>query len=225
MGSRAKILLGIVLGTPLVTTALLAATTPIFAGATAPQFPVVCKVNGTLTFNPPLTQTGTDTTSRSAVTTVTLTGGKLNGCLSSAPATAPGHGDLPTLTVNVPATSLGRVNGVRTFATGFCPAFTFATAPDLKPYRSLVFTVTWTGGAAGSSVFVTKSVTRALNIDSEIGLNFSGKEALGSYAEKALNQITLFVDATDSAALQSGCSSGQTVTTATIDPANSVAVM
>ncbi len=224
MGTRAKIVSGVG-AAALAATGLVVSTTSVFAGATAPEFPVICKVNGTLTFNPPLTQGGTDTTSRAALTTVTLTGGKLTGCLSAAPATAPSHGDLPTMTVNVPGTNIGRVNGVKTFATGYCPAFSFATATEVKPLRNLIFDVTWTAGAAGSSVFSSKAVTRALNVDSEIGLNFSGKEVQGSYAEKALNQITVFIDATDSAALLSGCSLGQTVSTATIDPANSVAIM
>ena len=225
MGARTKILFVAAVATVLMTSVLVVEAPSIFAGATAPQFPVTCKVTGTVTFNPPLTHTGTTTTDRTAVTTVTIAGGKLTGCLSAAPATAPGHGDLPDMTINVPATSLGRINGVRTFATGYCPAFTFATTADLKPYRGLIFSVTWTGGAAGTSVFTTKAVALALNVDSEIGLTFSGKEVQGSYAEKALNQITVFIDATDSPALQTGCSANQTVTTATIDPANSVAIM
>jgi hypothetical protein len=194
-------------------------TPTIFAGAVVPQFPVACKLAATVTFNPPLTHSGTVTTNRTAVTTATITGGHLTGCLSAAPATAPGHGDLPTMTVNLRATTLG----VRTFATGYCPAFN--TSATLKALRGLIFDVTWTGGAAGTSVFTTKTATPATNIDAEVGFALSGRQGQGSYAEKSLNQITLFLDATDSAALSTGCSANQTVTSVTIDPANSVVIL
>ena len=39
-------------------------TPAIFAGASAPAFPVACKITATSTFSPALTKTGTHTTSR-----------------------------------------------------------------------------------------------------------------------------------------------------------------
>ena len=51
------------------------------------------------------------------------------------------------------------------------------------------------------------------------------KRCSGSYAEKALNQITVFVDKADSASLRHGCSADQTVTSATFDNSNSVAIL
>ena len=94
-------------------------TPAMFAGASAPAFPVACKITATVTFSPALTQAGTHTTSPAAVTTVTISAGHLAACLSAAPAEAPGHGTLPTFTFKIPATKLGQ----RNYATGYCPAF------------------------------------------------------------------------------------------------------
>jgi hypothetical protein len=223
MHARRKFFFGSAVVAVSVTGIVVFGTPTIFAGAVAPQFPVACKIDATVTFNPALTQSGTHTTNRAAVTTATITGGRLSGCLSAAPATAPGHGDIPTTTVNLPATSLGRIGGVRTFATGYCPAF--RSTATLKVLRRVIFDIIWTGGAAGTSVFTTKAATPAMNIDSEVGFALSGRQVQGSYAEKSLNQLTLFIDATDSAALSTGCSANQTVTSVTIDPANSVAIL
>ena len=223
MGARVKVVLGATVAGALLGSLLVFEGPSIPAGAAAPQFPVTCRVSGTITFNPPLTQAGIHTTNRTDVTAATITGGKLTGCLSAAQSTAPSHGDIPTMTVNLPATNLGRINGVQTFATGSCPAFN--STATLKVLKRVIFDIAWTGGAAGTSVFSTKSATPANNVDAEIGFNFVGREVQGSYAERALNQITLFIDATDSAALQTGCSAAQTVSTVTIDSANSVATL
>ena len=103
------------------------------------------------------------------------------------------------------------------------PAFTQTST--LKAVRKLAFEVTWTKGEAGDSVFTTKQVTSATNSDIEYGWILSAKEGLGSYAEKSLNQFDLYFDATDSAALQSGCSASQTVSSATFDSTNSVGTL
>ena len=149
-----------------------------------------------------------------------VTGGHLSGCLSSAPATAPGHGTFLDQTVKLPATKL---TGTRNYATGYCPAFT--GTGTLKALKGLVFNITWTGGAGGQSVFATAKAVTASNTDGETGLVMSGKPVTGSYSEKPLNQVTEFIDVTDSAALMTGCASSQTVATATIDVANSVAIL
>jgi hypothetical protein len=85
--------------------------------------------------------------------------------------------------------------------------------------------VTWTGGAGGSSNFAATKVTPATNKESEVGFVLPGKEVFGSYEEKSLNQITVFVDAADSAILTTGCSGAQTVSSATFDNSNSVAIL
>jgi hypothetical protein len=210
------------LALPLVGLTALEAPT-MFAGAAAPQYPVACKVAGDVAFNPPLTQSGTTGTSSSAVTTMTITSGKLTGCLSAAQAGAPDHGTLPTMTINIPATSLGRVHGVKTYATGYCPSF--LGKDTLKALRGTVFDVTWKDGEGGTSVFTTKQVTTANNTSSEVGFTFSGKEGSGSYAESSLNEITVFFDATDSTALTEDCSGSQSVSAPTFDASNSVGIL
>jgi hypothetical protein len=95
------------------------AAVPMFAGASAPAFPVACKITATVAFAPGLTQAGTHTTNPAAVTTVTVSAGHLATCLSAAPTEAPGHGTLPTITFKIPATKLAP----RSYATGYCPAF------------------------------------------------------------------------------------------------------
>ena len=77
MRTRKKILLGVVtLALPATSFAVLGAPT-MFAGAAAPAYPVACKMSATVTFNPPLTKAGTDTTNKAAVTTTTISGGSL----------------------------------------------------------------------------------------------------------------------------------------------------
>jgi hypothetical protein len=192
----------------------------LFAGAALPVFPVACKITATVTLSPPLTKTGTIGTNKFAVTTMTLSGGHLSGCLSAAPATAPGHGTVPNQTVQLPAT---KITGTRNYATGYCPAFT--GSHTLKALKGLTFDITWTGGAGGTSVFTTTKATTSTNADGDFGFVLSGKEGLGSYAEKSLNQITEYIDATDSTALETGCAASQTVSTATINASDSVAIL
>lgn len=223
MRTRQKILMGMgALALP--ATSFLVFGGPIlFAGASSsPVFPVACKITASVTFTPPLTMTGTTGTSKSAVTTMTITGGHWSGCLSAASATAPGHGTPLDQTVSLPATKLGP----RRYATGYCPLFSATNSvKTLKAFKGLTFNVAWTGGAGGTSVFTTSKTTTMTNSEGELGLVFSGKPALGSYSEKSLNQIVEFFDATDSAALITGCASSQTVTTATIDVTNSVGIL
>ena len=166
--------------------------------------------------------TGTIGTNKNAVTTMTITAGHWSPCLSAASSTAPGHGIPLDQTVSLPATNLGS----RRYATGYCPLFNATnSAKTLKAFKGLTFNITWTGGAGGTSVFTTSKATTMTNVDGELGLVFSGKQALGSYSEKSLNQITEFIDATDSAALLTGCASSQTASTATFDVANSVGIL
>lgn len=223
MQRRRRILLGIgALALPLTGVAI--ATTPMmFAGAAAPSFPVVCKVDGTVTFSPALTKAGTHTTNRAAVTTVTISSGRLSGCLSAAPIEAPSHGTFPTTTIRLKAVSLGRINGVKTYATGYCPAF--AGTSTFKALKGLTFDVSWTPKADGASTFTTTKATPATNKNSEVGFVLNGKEGLGSYMEKPLNQITAFIDASDSSALATACAANQTVSSATFDASNSVAIL
>ena len=219
MKTRRRILFGLVALALPVTGFALFGTPTMFAGASAPAFPVACKITATVTFAPALTQAGTHTTNPAAVTTVTVSAGHLASCLSAAPAEAPGHGTLPTITFNIRATKLAP----RSYATGYCPAF--AGTSTLKALKGLKLDVTWTGGAAGSSDFTTKKATPATNKESEVGFVLAGKEVFGSYQEKSLNQITVFVDAADSAILTTGCSGAQTVSSATFDNSNSVAIL
>jgi hypothetical protein len=224
MKTRRRILFGVVAFALPFTSFLVLSTPSLFAGASAPVFPVACKTAGTITFSPALTATGTETTNRDAVTTVTITSGKLTACLSGATVGAPGHGDIATATFNVPATSLGTVDHVKTYATGYCPDF--FTSPTLKDLKGLAFDITWTGGEGGTSIFTVKTAALTTNNASEDGFNLSAKSTnLGSYAEKSINQITAFFDATDSAALTTGCSGDTTVGTATFDASNSVAIL
>jgi hypothetical protein len=223
MRTRRKILMGVATVALPATSFLVFGGPTIFAGASSsPAFPVACKITASVTFTPPLTMTGTITTSKSAVTTMTITGGHWTGCLSAASSTAPGHGIPLDQTISLPATKLGS----KRYATGYCPLFNATnSAKTLRAFKGLTFNVTWTGGAGGASVFTTSKTATMTNIDGELGLVFSTKQAAGSYTERALNQITEFFDATDSAALLTGCASSQTVTTATIDVANSVGIL
>lgn len=81
------------------------------------------------------------------------------------------------------------------------------------------------GGISGTSVFTSKSTGWAVNTDSEVGFNFLAKAGTGLYAEKSLNQITAYFDPTDSAAIATGCSTDQTVSSATFDDNNSVGIL
>jgi hypothetical protein len=222
MHARRRILFGVVALALPVTGFAVFGTPSMFAGASSPTFPVACKTDATLTISPPLTQGGTHTTNPAAATTVTVTGGHLGVCLSAASPGAPGHGVFPTFSYSIPATKLGKINGVKTYATGYCPTF---ASSSLKALKGLKLAITWTGGAGGASDFTAKKVTPATNTDLEVGFTLSGKEGLGSYAEKSLNQITWFIDATNSPILNSGCAGAQTVSSATFDNANSVAIL
>ena len=224
MGTRRKVLFTVAAIALPATSALVFGTPALFAGATTPAFPVTCKVGADITFTPALTKTGTHTTNRAAATTVAITSGKLSGCLSGASAGAPNKGTF-SATISLPATSIGRIGGVKTYATGYCPAFTQAST--LKAVRKLAFVVAWTKGEAGESVFTTKQVISATNneLPPEYGWILSGKEGLGSYAQRSLNQFDLYFDGTDSAALQTGCSASQTVGSATFDSSNSVGTL
>lgn len=223
MRTRRKILIGVAALALPATSFLVFGGPTIFAGASSsPAFPVACKITASVTFTPPLTMTGTITTNKSAVTTMTITSGHWSGCLSAASSTAPAHGTPLDQTVSLPATKLGS----RRYAIGYCPMFNSTNSvKTIKSFKGLTFNVTWTGGAGGASVLVTSKTTTMTNIDGELGLVFAGKQAFGSYSEKALNQISEFFDASDSAALLTGCASNQTVTTATIDVANSVGIL
>ena len=77
----------------------------------------------------------------------------------------------------------------------------------------------------GSSTFTVKKPSAAINYFGEVGFVFGGKAVVGSYSEKPLNQITAYLDATDSSALAGGCNLNQIVTGATVDPAHSVAIL
>jgi hypothetical protein len=189
------------------------------ASAGVPEFPVVCKVAGTVTFSPPLTKTGTPTTNRAAVTTATITGGDFKGCLSAAPSGPPTHGTLPTMTLSFPAAKLGGGH----YATGYCPTF-MTDAP--KALRHVPFVLSWSGGGVtGTSVFTTKKVATATNTSGEVGFSFVGSQVSGLFPEKSLNQVTMFFDATDSSALATGCAASQTVTAPTLDATAGVAIL
>ncbi len=224
MLTRRRVLFGVVALALPVTGFAVFGTPAMFAGASAPAFPVACKITANLTITPPLTQTGTHTTNRAAVTTVAITGWSLKSCLTAAPSEAPNKGDLPAtgITYTIPAAKLGRINGVNTYATGYCP--TFVTS-SLKAMKGLKFDITWAPANLGASDFTTTKVTPATNVDTEVGFALDGKEVFGSYPEKSLNQITLFIDKPDSIILNSGCSGAQTVSTPTFDNANSVAIL
>src|SRR5579863_731357 len=77
MLARRRILFGVVALALPVTGFAVFGTPAIFAGASAPAFPVACKITATLTFSPALTATGTHGTSASAVTTLTISSGHL----------------------------------------------------------------------------------------------------------------------------------------------------
>ncbi len=222
MKTRRRILFGVVALALPVTGFAVFGTPTMFAGASAPAFPVACKITATVTFTPALSQAGTHTTNRAAVTNVSISVGKLAACLSAAPSEAPTKGTFPTISYNIPAAKLGKINGVNTYATGYCPTF---AASSLKALKGLPVDVTWTPAEAGPSDFTTTKATAATNKDAEIGFVLSGKEVFGSYAQKSLNQITLFLDSADSATITSQCSGAQTVSTATFDNSNSVAIL
>ena len=221
MKTRRRILFALTAFTLPVTGFAIFGMPTMFAGASAPAFPVACKITATVTFSPPLTATGTHTTSAAAVTTVTISSGHLAGCLSAAPIEAPNHGDFATTVIRFPATKLG----TRSYATGYCPAFNGTNVKTLKAFKRLTLPVTWAPTALGSSKFVVTKATPATNADSEVGFALAGKEVFGSYGEKSLNQVTLFIDKADSAILRTSCSGAQTVSSVTFDNSNSVAIL
>lgn len=195
----------------------------LVAGAATAAFPVACHLSGTVTFTPALTKAGTITTNKAAVTTTKIMDGTLTGCLSSDGNGAPTSGTIPTLTIATPATKLGKVNGVMQYAIGYCPAF--ASTATLKSLKGLMITVTWTGGAGGTSTFVDKTPGVVANTFNEVGFSFLGGLGGGSYSQKALNQITAYLDSTASGALATACTYGQTVAGATIDSSQSTAIL
>lgn len=226
MRTRRKILMGVAALALPATSVLVFGGPTIFAGASStPAFPVACKITATVTFAPPLTMTGTVTSNKHAVTTMTVTAGTWSGCLSAAMPTAPTKGTPSDQTISLPATKLG----TKSYAIGYCSLFSaINSVKTLKVFKGLIFNVAWTKGAGGSTIFTTSKAATTTNADTplpELGLVFSGTQAQGSYPEKSLNQITEFFDGTDSAALQSGCAASQTVTTATFDVTNSVGIL
>jgi len=226
MRIRRKILIGVATFALPATSLLVVGGPAILAGASStPTFPVICKIAGQVTFTPPLTMTGTITSNKNAVTTMTVTPGDWSGCLSAASATAPTKGTPLAQTINLPATKLG----TKRYAIGYCSLFNAANVvKTLKAFKLLTFAVTWTKGAGGSTIFTTLKAATTTNADKplpELGLVFSGKQAQGSYPEKSLNEITEFFDGTTSTALQTGCALNQTVSTATFDVTNSVGIL
>jgi len=228
MRSRRKVLWAVLVVAVPATSVAVFGTPGIFAGAAAPTFPVACKVTADLTFSPPLTATGTHTTNKAAVTAITLSSAKLTGCLSGDASGAPNKGVLSTVNtaIDIPATSLGRIGGAKTYATGYCPAFKSTDTATLKALRRLEFKVTWTGGESGFSDFTVSSATAiGSNANQELGWVLEGKEGAGTYAQKSINQMTLYFDKTTSAALNTGCSAHQVLSSATWDASNSVAMI
>jgi hypothetical protein len=226
MRTRRKILIGVATIAFPATSFLVFGGPTIFAGASlTPQFPVACKITATVTFTPPLTMAGTITTDKNAGTTMDVTGGLWNGCLSAASPTAPTKGVPAEQIIKLPATKLG----TKRYAIGYCSLFSPANVTKtLKTFKSLSFDVAWTKGAGGSTIFTTLKTAPTTNTDTplpEFGLVFSGKQSQGSYPEKSLNEITEFFDGTTSSALQTGCSANQTVTTASFDATNSVGIL
>ena len=223
MHARRKILLvAIAVVLPATSFAVFGGPT-LFAGAAAPAFPVACQMSATVTFNPPLTKAGTDTTNKAAVTTTTIAGGSLTNCLSAAAAGAPTSGAIPTTVISTAAVKGAKVGKVQHYTIGSCPAF--ASTNTLKSLKNLALHVNWTGGMGGSSTFTVKSPSAAINNFGEVGFVFGGKAVLGSYSEKSLNQITAYLDATASSALAGGCNLNQTVSGATVDSVHSVAIL
>lgn len=197
--------------------AIVVGSPAMLAGAAAPVFPVACKFTATVTFTPPLTMAGTVSTNKTATTTMLIQGGHFSGCLSAAPTTSPTKGTDIDQAVMIPATKLAP----RSYATGYCKGFLSAA---VKALRGLTFDITWTG-PAGTSVFVASKVSTTENTANELGLVLDGKQSQGSYSEKSINEIVEYFDSTTSAALNTGCALNQSVGSATIDVANSVAIL
>jgi hypothetical protein len=224
MNNKLKVLLG-ALAIAVPTASVVAITSPtLIAGAAAPAYPVVCKMSATVTFSPPLTKSGTVTTNKAAVETTTISGGTLSSCESAAPAGAPTSGTVATTVIKSPATKGSKVNKVQQYLVGYCPGF--ASTATFKSLKNLAISVNWSGGEGGSSAFTVKSPAAAVNNVGEVGFAFGGKAVVGSYSEKPLNQITAYLSPTSAdTALATGCSSNQTVTTVSVDPTYSVAIL
>jgi len=108
MRGRKRILVGVATVALPVASVVIFGGPTIFAGASStPAFPVACKITGTVTFTPSLTRTGTVSSNKAAVTTMAITAGHLQGCLSAASATAPGHGTPLAQTIKIPTTKVG----------------------------------------------------------------------------------------------------------------------
>jgi len=223
MHTRRKILLGVVTLAIPVTSFAVFGPPSILAGAATPAYPVACQMSANVAFNPPLTVAGTDTTNKAAVTQTLITAGSLTNCLSAAASGAPTSGTIPTLTISTPAIKAAKVGKVQHYTIGSCPAF--ASTNTLKSLKNLALTVNWTGGEGASSVFTVKSPSATVNGFGEVGFVFAGKAVVGSYSEKALNQVTAYIDFVHSGPLATGCAGNVTVASATIDPAHSVAIL
>lgn len=223
MRVRRKVVWGaLALAVPATTIAVFG-TPGIFAGAAAPTFPVACTAKADLAFTPALTENGTHTTNRSAVTAVTVTSGLLKGCITGDSEGAPSKGVLTTVSaaIDIPAANLGH----HTYATGYCPAFKPTDTTTLKALRGLELKVVWTGGEGGTSVFTVSSATAIPTSKAqEMAWVLQGKEVLGSYLEKTVNQLTLYFDTTTSAALLEGCSADQVVSSGAWDANTSSAM-
>lgn len=194
------------------------------ADAAVVAYPVMCNLSATVGFSPAMTPTGTDTTNKAAVTTTTISNASLQGCLSSDPHGAPSSGTVAgTVSVRTPGTKTTKVGPTQHYATGYCPAFT--STDTLKSLKGLTLVVAWTGGAGGTSTFVVTKAFPAINLHGEIGFVLQAKQGPGAYSQKLINQITAYLDATDSLVLATGCKTGYTgpISTVVIDPAYSTA--
>ena len=223
MHRKIKILLAAAaIALPAVGIAAVTASTPV-ASAVASALPVMCKVSATVTFNPPLTKNGVDTTNKAAMNTATITNGQASACVSSDAHGAPTSGTFGPVTIKTAATKGAKVNKVQHYTLGSCPGF--ASVATFKALKGLTLVVHWTGGAGGTSTFVNKTASAVADNVGEVGFALASKAGPGSYSEKALDQVTAFLDVADSTALASGCAANQTVHTVTVDVNHSTLIL
>jgi len=173
------------------------------AGAAGVQDPIMCNVSGTATFNPPLTQAGSNT-GKGSVETVTLTGFTESNCVSSSSSGAPTGGTIPATSIRVAATKVGSGKATQ-YLTGYCPGF--ASTSSLKALRKVTLTSNWSGGEGRSTQIETKKAGIATNNLGEAGFAIVGKFITGSYPLKPV-QITAYLTAAESTALAGQCATG-----------------
>ena len=202
---------------------------PQLANAAATvYFPITCLIHGNVSYSPPLTQAGTDSTNKLANETTTITGANLTGCISSNSVDqGTTSGSIGDLTISTPPVKGLKIAKVQHYETGQCIGF--ASAATLKALKGLTLTTTWSGqgiGGSGQTVVTSKGGSVAANGSTgEAGFNITGLWTSGDYEVKKI-QATVYLNNTgDIAQCAAGTPGFDNIASSTIDAAVSSVTM